>query len=167
LITIGECDASASKARRSTVECPASAWRFSAASSLEGGGGPISPSPIARLDAAFIREATEDAMLDRSGNGLNSTRRRHFIGGSDARIIMGDDEAALLRLWQEKRGEVEPEDLSGNLIVQNGPTSAYLRLLTESGFRRRTPGPPPSWSMNSTPADSSARRITSRVARHG
>ena len=31
--------------------------------------------------------------------------------GSDARIIMGDDEAALLRLWREKRGEVEPEDL--------------------------------------------------------
>ena len=35
-----------------------------------------------------------------------------FIGGSDARIIMGDDEAALMRLWREKRGEVEPEDLS-------------------------------------------------------
>jgi len=46
--------------------------------------------------------------------------RRHFIGGSDARIIMGDDEAALIRLWREKRGEIEPEDLSGNLIVQLG-----------------------------------------------
>src|SRR5471032_2638364 len=33
---------------------------------------------------------------------------------------MGDDEAALLRLWREKRGEAEPEDLSGNLIVQLG-----------------------------------------------
>ena len=31
--------------------------------------------------------------------------RRHFIGGSDARIIMGKDEKALLRLWREKRGE--------------------------------------------------------------
>ena len=30
--------------------------------------------------------------------------RRTFIGGSDARIIMGDDEEALLRLWREKRG---------------------------------------------------------------
>jgi hypothetical protein len=30
--------------------------------------------------------------------------RRYFIGGSDARVIMGDDEAALLRLWREKRG---------------------------------------------------------------
>jgi hypothetical protein len=46
--------------------------------------------------------------------------RRTFIGGSDARIIMGNDELALLRLWQEKRGEVEPEDLSNNLIVQLG-----------------------------------------------
>src|SRR5262249_4345702 len=46
--------------------------------------------------------------------------RRYFVGGSDARIIMGDNEAALLRLWQEKRGEIEPEDLSGNLVVQLG-----------------------------------------------
>jgi predicted phage-related endonuclease len=46
--------------------------------------------------------------------------RRYFIGGSDARIIMGDDEAALIRLWREKRGEIGPEDLSGNLIVQLG-----------------------------------------------
>ncbi|HEV3159989.1 MAG TPA: YqaJ viral recombinase family protein [Xanthobacteraceae bacterium] len=49
-----------------------------------------------------------------------SDRRRYFIGGSDARIIMGNDEAALVRLWQEKRGEVEPENLSGNLVVQLG-----------------------------------------------
>jgi predicted phage-related endonuclease len=46
--------------------------------------------------------------------------RRYFIGGSDARIIMGHDEGALLRLWREKRGEIEPEDLSGNLVVQLG-----------------------------------------------
>jgi len=46
--------------------------------------------------------------------------RRCFLGGSDARIIMGNDEAPLLRLWREKRGEVEPEDLSGNLLVQLG-----------------------------------------------
>ena len=57
------------------------------------------------------------------------TNRRHFIGGSDARIIMGSDETALLRLWREKRGEAEPEDLSGNLIVQLGcVTEAHWRL---------------------------------------
>src|SRR5712671_3108414 len=52
--------------------------------------------------------------------------RRSFIGGSDARIIMGSDEAALIRLWQEKRGEVGPEDLSGNLIVQLGTVTEDL-----------------------------------------
>ena len=46
--------------------------------------------------------------------------RRGFIGGSDARVIMGSDEAALLRLWREKRGEAEPKDLSDNLVVQLG-----------------------------------------------
>ena len=51
---------------------------------------------------------------------FDPSERRYFIGGSDARIIMGDDEEALLRLWREKRGEAEPEDLSGNLIVQLG-----------------------------------------------
>src|SRR5436189_3991972 len=50
----------------------------------------------------------------------NHISRRSFIGGSDARIIMGSDEAALLRLWREKRGEADTEDLSGNLIVQLG-----------------------------------------------
>src|ERR1035438_7287882 len=56
----------------------------------------------------------------------NHADRRSFIGGSDARIIMGDDEAALLRLWREKRGEAEPEDLSGNLIVQLGSVTEEL-----------------------------------------
>ena len=52
--------------------------------------------------------------------------RRSFIGGSDAPIVMGDDEGALLRLWREKRGEAEPEDLSGNLIVQLGLVTENL-----------------------------------------
>jgi predicted phage-related endonuclease len=52
--------------------------------------------------------------------------RRSFIGGSDARIIMGSDETALLRLWREKRGEADPEDLSGNLIVQLGHATEHV-----------------------------------------
>jgi predicted phage-related endonuclease len=56
----------------------------------------------------------------------NLADRRYFIGGSDARIIMGEDEAALLRLWREKRGEIEPEDLSTNLIVQLGLATEEL-----------------------------------------
>ena len=56
----------------------------------------------------------------------NHISRRSFIGGSDARIIMGGDEAALIRLWREKRGEVAPEDLSGNLLVQLGLATEAL-----------------------------------------
>src|SRR3954449_2670977 len=52
--------------------------------------------------------------------------RRSFIGGSDARVIMGEDEAQLIRLWREKRGEVEPENLSENLIVQLGTVTENL-----------------------------------------
>src|SRR5256884_1541623 len=61
--------------------------------------------------------------------------RRSFIGGSDARIIMGSDEAALIQLWREKRGETEPEDLSGNLIVQLG---AATEELNRSWYERNT-----------------------------
>jgi predicted phage-related endonuclease len=57
---------------------------------------------------------------------METLDRRSFIGGSDARIIVGNDEAALLRLWREKRGEAEPEDLSGNLIVQLGAVTEEL-----------------------------------------
>jgi predicted phage-related endonuclease len=55
--------------------------------------------------------------------------RRSFIGGSDARIIMGSDESALIRLWQEKRGEAEPGDLSDNLVVQLGAATEELNRL--------------------------------------
>ncbi len=55
-----------------------------------------------------------------------NTNRRAFIGGSDAGIIMGNDENTLLRLWREKRGEAEPEDLSSNLIVQLGIATEHL-----------------------------------------
>ena len=54
------------------------------------------------------------------------TDRRSFIGGSDARIIMGDDEDKLVRLWREKRGEVAPQDLSEDLIVQLGTITEDL-----------------------------------------
>jgi predicted phage-related endonuclease len=39
---------------------------------------------------------------------------------------MGSDEAALIQLWREKRGDAEPEDLSGNLIVQLGVATEEL-----------------------------------------
>src|SRR6516165_4372827 len=52
--------------------------------------------------------------------------RRTFFGGSDARVIMGNDEAALMHLWREKRGETEPPDYSDNLIAQLGVATEAL-----------------------------------------
>jgi predicted phage-related endonuclease len=75
--------------------------------------------------------ANPDAPAQRSTTKPRQIRikpadRRYFVGGSDARIIMGDDETALLRLWREKRGEIQPEDLSGNLVVQLGVVTEEL-----------------------------------------
>lgn len=57
---------------------------------------------------------------------VDSNSRLGFIGGSDARIIMGDDERKLIQLWREKRGEAKSEDLSDNLIVQLGNATEDL-----------------------------------------
>ena len=51
-------------------------------------------------------------------------RRRYFVSDSDARIIMGKGEAALLRLWPERREEVEREDLS--LIARLALATRYI-----------------------------------------
>src|SRR5437588_321515 len=48
---------------------------------------------------------------------------------------MGSDEAALVRLWREKRGEADPQDLSGNLIVQLG---SVTEALNRSWYERNT-----------------------------
>ncbi len=48
---------------------------------------------------------------------------------------MSPDEAALIRLWREKRGEVEPADLSGDLIVQLGVAT---ETLNRSWYERNT-----------------------------
>ena len=72
---------------------------------------PISPG---RPAAHEHKEEPSDTATVRSSSPTLEKRRhrRHFIGGSDFQIIMGNDEAALLRLWREKRGEGELEDLS-------------------------------------------------------
>ena len=70
--------------------------------------------------------ASVGVSLNDSPKSKKRAERRYFIGGSDAHIIMGKDEDALLRLWREKRGEVEPEDLSGNLVVQLGVATEDL-----------------------------------------
>src|SRR3954467_6793215 len=58
--------------------------------------------------------------------GEAAWNRRTYLGGSDARTILGNDATDLVRLWQGKRGEIEPEDLSGNLLVQFGSATEEL-----------------------------------------
>jgi predicted phage-related endonuclease len=60
------------------------------------------------------------------------------VGSSAGRtlgFIMSPDEAALIRLWKEKRGELEPEDLSGNLIAQLGVAT---EALNQTWYERNT-----------------------------
>jgi predicted phage-related endonuclease len=85
------------------------------------------PVPTA-IRTSVVGESTDRSTKRRTVR-LKPGDRRYFIGGSDARIIMGNDETALIRLWREKRGEAEPNDLSGNLVVQLG-------LVTEDLNRR-------------------------------
>lgn len=60
----------------------------------------------------------------RTGNiGMSAedkVSRMKSIGGSDARIIMSGDQAAIERLWAEKRGESVPENLDDVMIVALG-----------------------------------------------
>jgi hypothetical protein len=54
--------------------------------------------------------------------------RRSFVGGSDANIILSGDADRVTRLWREKRGETDGEDLSGCLAVMLGCwTEAFNR----------------------------------------
>jgi len=69
------------------------------------------------------------------GSNIAVHDRRSYIGGSDARIIMSHDETALVRIWREKRGEIEPEDLSRSLIVQLG---VVTEPLNRDWFERNT-----------------------------
>lgn len=53
--------------------------------------------------------------------GLTDEQRAaRKLGGSDAKTIMSGDDAAVLRLWEEKTGRREPDDLSGVLAVMMG-----------------------------------------------
>lgn len=79
-------------------------------------------------------------------------KRRHSIGGSDANTIMSGNTERIIALWQEKRGEKEPDDLSDVLPVQMGsftePFNAYWfekttgKAVTHCGEERTHPDHP-------------------------
>jgi predicted phage-related endonuclease len=82
--------------------------------------------PVTTVQRTGTTNATSISSTTYTPPRFNPGDRRTFIGGSDARIIMGNDEADLIRLWREKRGEIEPEDLNDNLIVQLGRVTEHL-----------------------------------------
>lgn len=64
--------------------------------------------------------------------------RKDCLGGSDANTIMSGDDKRLLKLWREKRGEAEPEDLSDNLAVQMGSFTEPFNIAwfeKQTGYR--------------------------------
>jgi hypothetical protein len=69
---------------------------------------------------------------------------RHFVGGSHARIIIAGNEAALIELWKEKRGDAEPGELSNNLIVHparhHAKRARALLLASVNPKRKRDSG---------------------------
>jgi predicted phage-related endonuclease len=82
--------------------------------------------PVSTVQRNGANDATSTRSTTYSPIRFDPKDRRTFIGGSDARIILGDDEANLIRLWREKRGEIEPEDLADNLVVQLGTVTEDL-----------------------------------------
>jgi predicted phage-related endonuclease len=82
--------------------------------------------PVTTVQRTSATNATSIGSTTYTPPRFNPGDRRTFIGGSDARVVMGGDEADLIRLWREKRGEIEPEDLNDNLIVQLGRVTEHL-----------------------------------------
>lgn len=61
--------------------------------------------------------------------------RRHSLGGSDANTIVNGRPEDIVRLWAEKRGEIEPRDLSSNLAVMIG---SWTEELNRYWFEKQT-----------------------------
>lgn len=77
-----------------------------------------------------------NALLDTLGLSAEQRRlRKDALGGSDANTIMGGDDKKMLRLWKEKRGEAEPEDLSDVLAVQMG---SFTEPFNAAWFEKNT-----------------------------
>ena len=97
----------------------------------------------------------------------NARDRRSFIGGSDARIIMGADQAALLQLWREKRGEASPKTSraiswcsSGERPKSSIGTGTKLKVARKSSMFKSMCGTLAcsGWGRRSTDASDQAER---------
>ena len=55
-------------------------------------------------------------------------RRNSGIGGSDANTLMSGKTEWIERLWREKRGDVEPQNLEGSLPVRMGQATESFNI---------------------------------------
>jgi len=84
----------------------------------------------------------------------DSSSKRSFIVTSNARIIMNQEDNALMRLWQDERGKLGPDDLPGDLIVQLGIDTANLnRTWCERSTERPQSAHYASFSCVSSPCE--------------
>lgn len=78
--------------------------------------------------AAVGLEPTWPSLADTGLAPGQQAARQAGIGGSDANVILSGDRERITRLWQEKRGAVEAQDLSSVLPVMLGSwTEAFNR----------------------------------------
>jgi len=71
---------------------------------------------------------TDNVLTSLGLTAEQKTFRSRIIGGSDANTIMSGNEERIHRLWQEKCGDIEGDDLSDILQVQLGSfTEAFNR----------------------------------------
>lgn len=89
---------------------------------------PVLPALIASL--ADLTPEIIQALVEKSAEWKEARAKR--IGGSDANMIMG---SKVFRLWQERTGRIEPEDLSMNLNVVMG---TYTEPLNRYFFEKIT-----------------------------
>ena len=74
--------------------------------------------PLSGAAAVDHADGLQWPLLGEVGLGATQLRSRMSgIGGSDANIILSGNGDRVTALWREKRGEVEPEDLSDRLPV--------------------------------------------------
>jgi predicted phage-related endonuclease len=76
----------------------------------------------------MIEPGSWPTLVSLRANDEGLERRRQFIGGSDANVILSGNPDRLTKLWLEKRGEKPVEDLSDRLPVILGCwTEAFNR----------------------------------------
>jgi len=129
--------------------------------------------------AVFVNQSKSLGLID----VLDPCLRRWPIGHSPARGIQraaiqvsreraltgnghADRDFECVPVWRfgNSRARPERETIESPIVISDSAAIYLLGALGRRGCRKRTPGPPPLSSMNSTPAASKARRTAKSLA---